>query len=99
MSRNLAFVKSRFRALCNKLTELGYKFNMLQIQLSVYNDMTLNPKSLPKGSAKLKSAVNSGNRMTADEEKAVARAYQDIKEGKVRTFKDADEFLKYLDSV
>jgi hypothetical protein len=60
--------------------------------------MALNPKSLPKDSAKRKSAVNTSNRMTADE-KAVARAYQEIKEGKVRTFKDANEYRKYLDSV
>lgn len=59
--------------------------------------MTLNPKSLPKGS-KHKSTLKS-SRMTADEEKAVAKAYQEIKEGKVRTFKDADEYLKYLDTV
>lgn len=59
--------------------------------------MTLNPKSLPK--AKRKSAVKGSNRMTADEEKAVAKAYQEIKEGKVRTFKNADEYLKYLDTV
>jgi hypothetical protein len=56
--------------------------------------MTLNPKSLPKGSAKRKST-----RMTADEEKAVAKAHQEIKEGKVRTFKNADEYLRYLDTV
>lgn len=62
--------------------------------------MTLNPKSLPKGSTtKRKSTAKGGNRMTADEEKAVAKAYQEIKEGKVRTFKNADEYLKYLDTV
>jgi hypothetical protein len=60
--------------------------------------MTLNPKSLPKGS-KRKSTVKGRNRMTADEEKAVAKAYQETKEGKVRTFKNADEYLKYLDTV
>ncbi len=59
--------------------------------------MTLNPKSLPK--AKRKSAAKGGNRMAADEEKAVAKAYQEIKEGKARTFKNADEYLKYLDTV
>ena len=59
--------------------------------------MTLNPKSLRKGS-KRKSTLKS-SRMTADEEKAVTKAYQEIKEGKVRTFKDADEYLKYLDTV
>jgi len=58
--------------------------------------MTLNPKSLPKGS-KRKSTTK--GRMTAGEEKAVAKAYQEIKEGKVRTFKNADEYLKYLDTV
>jgi predicted nucleotide-binding protein (sugar kinase/HSP70/actin superfamily) len=62
--------------------------------------MTLNPKSLPKGStAKRKSTAKGRNRMTADEEKAVAKAYQEIKEGKVRIFKNADEYLKYLDTV
>jgi len=60
--------------------------------------MTLNPKSLPKSSVKRKSIVK-GSKMTADEENAVAKAYQEIKEGKVRTFKDADEYLKYLDTV
>jgi hypothetical protein len=60
--------------------------------------MTLNPKSLPKGS-KHKSTAKGSNRMTANEEKAVAKAYQEIKEGKVRTFKNADEYLKYLDTV
>lgn len=59
--------------------------------------MTLNPKSLPKGSAKRKTTSKS--RMTADEEKVVAKAYQEIKEGKVRTFKDADEYLRYLETV
>ncbi|MGH9877384.1 MAG: hypothetical protein ACRD5H_07080 [Nitrososphaerales archaeon] len=61
--------------------------------------MTLNPKSLRKSATKHKSTpVGSGrNRMTADEEKAVAKAYQEIKEGKVKTFKSADEYLKYLD--
>lgn len=59
--------------------------------------MTLNPKSLPKGSAKRKPT--SQRRMTANEEKAVAKAYQEIKEGKIRTFKDADEYLKYLETV
>ena len=39
------------------------------------------------------------DRMTADQEKAVAKAYQEIKEGKGRTFKNADEYLKYLDTV
>jgi len=34
--------------------------------------------------------------MTPDEEKAVAKANQ---EGKVRTFKNAEEYLKYLDTV
>jgi len=57
--------------------------------------MTLNPKSLPKR----KSTAKSSNRMTANEEKAVAKAYQEIKEGKVRTFKNADEYLEYLDTV
>lgn len=62
--------------------------------------MTLNPKSLPKGSsAKRKSTAKGSNKMTAAEEKAVAKAYQEIKEGKVRTFKNADEYLKYLDTV
>lgn len=62
--------------------------------------MTLNPKSLPKGSAaKRKSTAKGRNKMTADEEKAVAKAYQEIKQGKVRTFKNADEYLKYLDTV
>jgi hypothetical protein len=37
--------------------------------------------------------------MTAEEEKAVARAFQDVKEGKTRTFKDVDEYVKYLDTV
>jgi hypothetical protein len=35
----------------------------------------------------------------ADEEKAVAKAFQEVKEGKVRTFKNADEYLKYLDTA
>jgi hypothetical protein len=63
--------------------------------------MTLNPKSLPKGSTKRRSTtVGSGSkRMTAAEERAVAKAYQEIKEDKVRTFKNADEYLKYLDTV
>lgn len=62
--------------------------------------MTLNPESLPKGSAKRKSTTSRGkDRMTTDEEKAVARAFQEIKEGKVRTFKNAEEYLKYLDTV
>lgn len=62
--------------------------------------MTLNHKSLQKGStAKRKSAAKGRNRMTTDEEKAVAKAYQEIKEGKIRTFKNADEYLKYLDTV
>jgi len=62
--------------------------------------MTLNPKSLPKGSsAKHKSTAKGRNRMTVDEEKAVAKAYQEIKEGKVGTFKNADEYLKYLDTL
>lgn len=62
--------------------------------------MTLNPKSLQKGSiAKRESTVKGSNRMTADEEKAVAKAYQEIKEGKVRTFKNTDKYLKYLDTV
>jgi len=60
--------------------------------------MTLNPKSVSKGS-KRKSTAKGKNRMTADEEKAVAKAYQEFKEGKVRTFKNADEYLKYLDTV
>jgi hypothetical protein len=37
--------------------------------------------------------------MTVDEEKKVAKAYQEIKEGKVRTFKNADEYFRYLDTV
>jgi len=37
--------------------------------------------------------------MTPDEEKAVAKANQEVKEGKVRTFKNAEEYLKYLDTV
>jgi len=62
--------------------------------------MTLNPKSLPKGSTtKRKSTAKGRDRMTANEEKAVAKAYQEIKEDKVRTFKNADEYLKYLDTV
>ena len=64
--------------------------------------MTLNTKSLPKGStARRKSTSDAGgnDRMTADEEKVVAKAYREIKEGKVRTFKNADEYLKYLDTV
>jgi predicted nucleotide-binding protein (sugar kinase/HSP70/actin superfamily) len=39
------------------------------------------------------------NRMTAEEEKAVAKAYREIKESKARTFKNADEYLKYLDTA
>jgi hypothetical protein len=31
--------------------------------------------------------------------KAVAKAHQEIKEGKVRTFKNVDEYLKYLNTV
>lgn len=58
--------------------------------------MTVSPKSLPKGS-KRKSIGST--RMTAEEEKAVARAFQDVKEGKTRTFKDVDEYVKYLDTV
>ncbi len=63
--------------------------------------MTLNPKSLPKGSTKRKSTTvgRRSNKMTADEEKAVSKAFQEIKEGKVRTFKNADEYLEYLDTV
>jgi hypothetical protein len=62
--------------------------------------MTLNPKSLPKSAtAKRKSTIKDKNRMTTDEEKAVAKAYQEIKEGKVKTFKNSDEYLKYLDTV
>lgn len=63
--------------------------------------MTLNPKSLPKGAKKRRSTTvgSRSNRMTADEEKALAKAYQEIKEGKVRTFKNADEYLKYLETV
>ena len=54
----------------------------------------------PKGStAKRKSAAKGCNTMTADEEKTVAKAYQEIKEGKVRTFQNADEYLKYLDTA
>jgi|GEM_PF-2547640 len=60
--------------------------------------MTLNPRSLPKRSAKRKSSTSSA-RMTTDEEKAVAKAYKEIKEGKVRTFRNADEYLKYLDTL
>lgn len=37
--------------------------------------------------------------MTADEEKAVAKAFQEIREGKVRRFRNAEEYLKYLDTV
>lgn len=61
--------------------------------------MTLNPKSLPKGSAKRKPAAigNGRNKMTAAEEKAVATALQEVKECKVRTFKNVDEYLEYLD--
>lgn len=59
--------------------------------------MTLNPRSLPKGSkAKRRSAVS--DRMTDGEEKAVANAYHEVKAGKFRTFKNADEYLKHLDS-
>jgi len=61
--------------------------------------MTLNPRSLPKGATKRKSTAKGSNRMTADEEKAVAKAYQEIKEGKIRTFKNAAEYLKYLATV
>jgi len=35
--------------------------------------------------------------MTADEEKAVAKAHQEVREGKFRTFKSVDEYLKHLD--
>jgi hypothetical protein len=38
-------------------------------------------------------------RMTADEEKAVARAFREVKEGRTRTFKDVDAYLRYLDAV
>jgi hypothetical protein len=59
--------------------------------------MTLNPKSLPRRPAKSKSgSTGSSKRMTPDEEKAVAKANQ---EGKVRAFKNAEEYLKYLDTV
>jgi len=62
--------------------------------------MTLNPKSLPRRPAKSKSgSTGSSKRMTPDEEKAVAKANQEVKEGKVRTFKNAEEYLKYLDTV
>jgi predicted nucleotide-binding protein (sugar kinase/HSP70/actin superfamily) len=63
--------------------------------------MTLNPKSLRKGPTKrkLKTMGSGRNRMTAEEEKAVAKAYREIKESKARTFKNADEYLKYLDTV
>ena len=37
--------------------------------------------------------------MTNDEEKAVTKAYQEVKEGKFRTFKNSDEYLKYLDTA
>lgn len=60
--------------------------------------MTVDPKSLPKGSAKRRSTSKSSG-MTADEEEAVAKAYQEIKEGKIRAFKDADEYLRYLETV
>ena len=63
-----------------------------------HKDNDSDPKSLPK-STKRKSAVRGSNKMTADEEKAIATAYQEIKEGKVRTFKNVDEYLKYLDTV
>jgi hypothetical protein len=79
-----------------------YKFNILLGLIILYRAMTLNPKSLPKGSAKRKPATaenNSDNRMTAAEEKTVAKAFQELKEGKARTFKNADEYLKYLDTV
>lgn len=63
--------------------------------------MTLNTKSLPKSSANRKPATarNDRDRMTAIEEKALARVFQEVKEGKVRTFKNADEYLKYLYTV
>lgn len=80
--------------------EYCYKFNIsARPYYHCTRTMTLNPKSLPKGSTKRKSIVKGSSRMTAGEEKAVTKAYQEIKEGKVRTFKDADEYLKYLDTV
>lgn len=58
------------------------------------------PDSLPKHSAKSKPSVGKNNdRMTPDEEKAVAKSYREIKAGKAKTFKNADEYLKYLDTV
>jgi len=47
----------------------------------------------------LVAAAKGSNKMTADEEKTVAKAYQEIKEGKVRTFQNANEYLKYLDTA
>jgi hypothetical protein len=62
--------------------------------------MTLNSKSLRKRALKRKTAASRNkDRMTAEEEKAVAGAYHEIKEGKVRTFKNADEYLRYPDTV
>jgi hypothetical protein len=61
--------------------------------------MTVSPKSLPKGSSRRKPAARGRNKMTADEERAIAEAYKETKEGKVRTFRNADEYLKYLDTV
>jgi hypothetical protein len=37
--------------------------------------------------------------MTAEEESTVAKAYEEIKAGKVRAFKTVEEYLKYLDTV
>lgn len=37
--------------------------------------------------------------MTAKEEKAVANAYREVKADKFRTFKNADEYLKHLNSI
>jgi len=59
--------------------------------------MTLNPRSLPKGSKAKRRSSSASYRMIAKEEKAVTKAYHEVKAGKFRTFKNADEYLKHLD--
>jgi hypothetical protein len=37
--------------------------------------------------------------MTSEEAKGVAQACRDLEDGKFRTFRNADEYLRYLDTV
>jgi hypothetical protein len=43
--------------------------------------------------------IPKAEKMTPTEERAVAQAYKDLKQGRYRTFKNAEEYLKYLDTV